>query len=790
MKTSAFFTEGGTSMHTVDLGQSPQGDWSFATTKRTIFALLALSLLFAHFPVSESQAAKCAAPSSTKSKCLSAKYKTARDLVSGTLKCDATALREGVAIDLDCDQKTTSKFDAKWNKAEEKGDCLTTGDEDAVESRARNAIENIQNQLGFGGPSKCSATKYKAAAVLALAKAQCYSKAAAKGVVVNATCLAGKDTKFAKKWEKAEDGDDCLTNGDAAAIQAIVDGWIDDLTGALEPTPPVVIHIDRDPIVYTQGQEVTRDIEVHTTGALQATLEVMAADIDPARVDPNNLPFQGTFPIDLTGAGVNTTAIAFTPTLSGAYAIIARVNQSSGASCPTVERAQESVRISVRASDLPSGIPENILRPDVSTVDVPAMKISLDAIVGTGQTTTLTFGPYQVLNVTISSSAATGSVIGGIVPPGLQGGSFYQGQIVQNGTPIPGSLVVLTTWDATLHGMIRQPDPTDPSLQNTLWVEPLGAFTAAARNGATVSSHVAYLHSETTPPLELDEAHHNEVAEDQQMLSDALTGLSPSPNSLRTASLQAPRGSLDPDVYFGLADIYEHFVSDARSQQRLALFNQWNAILHSEFQNITPEIDPFPISVLSVQINSWNTLPTAGYGDNCSDNLDTFATDSGTTGPSAKTQRLTILFTDKGTDCGGIGKLGQGTATAWPSLTRDIFPGNYNVVILGQEIGHNLDYHTEWICTEITNGKCTRRLTRDVFGDGSSREAPTDDHLDVSEAWVEGFLPFFSFLSSKHCTIMRGSYDNCKTPEPRYHRNEGVVLRHLAEGIIRTFIRD
>jgi hypothetical protein len=37
---------------------------------------------------------------------------------------------------------------------------------------------------------------------------------------------------------------------------------------------------------------------------------------------------------------------------------------------------------------------------------------------------------------------------------------------------------------------------------------------------------------------------------------------------------------------------------------------------------------------------------------------------------------------------------------------------------------------------------------------------------------------------------MRGSYDNCNNPEARYHRNETRVLRHLAEGIIRTFIRD
>jgi hypothetical protein len=775
-------------VYAVNLRQSQQGGWSFPTTKRIAVAFLAFFLLLAHFPVSESQAAKCADPSSTKSKCLSGKYKTTRALVSSTLKCGATAVRGGEAVDPECEQKTTNRFDAQWSKAEAKGDCLTTEDEDAVESRARNALENIQNQLGFGGPSKCSATKYKAVAALALTKAQCYAKAAAKGVVVNGTCLAGKNTKFASKWEKAENGDDCLTNADAAAIQAIVDGWLHDLTGALEPTPPVVIHIDRDPIVYTQGQQVARDIEVHTTGALQAALEVTAADIDPARVDPNNLPFQGTFPINLTGAGAHTSSIAFTPTPSGAYAIFARVSQSSGVSCPTVERAQDSVRISVRPSDLPTGIAENILRPEVVSVDVPAMKISLDPIVGSGQTTTLVFGSHQVLNVTISSASATGSGIGGTVPPALQGGSLYQGQIVQNGTPIPGSLVVLTTWNATLYGMVRQPDPTDPSLQNTLWVEPLGVPMAAARNGVDGSSHVAYLHSETTPPVELDEAHHTEVGEDQQMLSGTLTGGSLSRNSLRAASPQEPRGILDPDVYFGLADVYEHFVSDARSQQRLALFNQWNAILRSEFQNITPEIDPFPISVIGVLVNSWNTLPTAGYGSNCSENLKKFALDSGTSG---KSQRLNILFTDKGTDCGGIGKLGQGAATAWPSLTRDIFPGNWNVVILGQEVGHNLDYHTQWSCIETNaDDECIQRMTTDDLGGGSIGIAVEDDHLDVSEAWQVGFLPFFSFLSSKHCTIMRGSYDNCKTPEPRYHRNETRVLRHLAEGIIRTFIRD
>ena len=481
--------------------------------------------------------------------------------------------------------------------------------------------------------------------------------------------------------------------------------------------------------MYTQGQQVTRDIEVHTTGALQAILEVTVADIDPARVDPDNLPFQGTFPINLTGAGAHTSPIAFTPTLSGAYAIVARVSQSSGASCPTFERAQESVRISVRPSDLPSGIPENILRPEVIAVDLPAMKISLDAIVGTGQTTTLTFGPLRGVERDYKLSSRHGIRHRWDSAASAAGGELLSGQIVQNGMPIPGSLVVLTTWDATLHGMIRQPDPTDPSLQNTLWVEPLGVAFAAAQNGAAVGSHVAYLHSETTPPVELDEAHHSEVAEDQT-LPDALTGLSPSPNSLRTASLQGPRGNLDPDVYFGLADIYEHFVSDARSQQRLALFNHWNAILRSEFQNITPQLDPFPISVIGVLINSWNILPTAGYGDSCDSNLNTFFLDSGTLGPSEVTTAHHSFYKHRNS-CGGIGTLGQGTATAWPSLTRDVFSSNLNVVILGQEIGHNLDYHT--------NGAVVRRTPMANVSNGRPRmflETAPPCSLYMTTTWM------------------------------------------------------
>jgi hypothetical protein len=109
-----------------------------------------------------------------------------------------------------------------------------------------------------------------------------------------------------------------------------------------------------------------------------------------------------------------------------------------------------------------------------------------------------------------------------------------------------------------------------------------------------------------------------------------------------------------------------------------------------------------------------------------------------------------------------------------------------------QKATDKFDYHSEWGCVETdSQGRCTQRTTTDFLGDGSIIIALEDDHLDVSEAWrPAAFLPFLAFLSPKNCTIMRGSYDNCNNPEARYHRNETRVLRHLAEGIIRTFIRD
>jgi hypothetical protein len=656
----------------------------------------------------------------------------------------------------------------QWDRAEVKEDCLTLADREKVESRGNSAVDNIQNQLGLVGPSTCAATKYRAAAALATGKAKCFSTAATRGVVVDAACLAREDAEFARSWQRAEERGGCLTTGDLAAIKAIVDGWIDDVAKALEPTPPVVIHIDRDPVVYTLGQQVTRDIEVHTTGALQGTLKVTAFDVDPARVDPNDLPFQGTFPINFSAADAQTSSIAFTPAVSGAYAIVAQVVQPTGASCPVVDRAQATTLLSVRPATLPAGIAENILRPDVSTVDVPAVKTSLDAAVGTGQGVTLTFGGHQV-TVTIGSKTATDSGIGGTVPAAVQGGSFYQGQIVRNGVPVPGSLMVIVGWGSSLYAMFRQPDPSDPSIEQTLWVEPLG------------TSHVAYLHSETIAPTELGEAHHH--------LPAAQAGLAraAAPTRAKSAAPSRP-AAVDPDVYFGIADIYEHVVDNARTQQRLSLFLTWQAILRSEFQNVTPAIDPFPISVTTVFINSWNTLSSVGYGSSCDDNLDKFATDSGT---FAKSQRLNILFTDKGSGCGGIAKLGQGTGTSWPSLNRDVYSFNYNTVVLGQEIGHNLDHHEEWTCNESVNGSCVEWMTTDSLGGGAIGIAIEDPHLDVSETWrPAGFLALFSFASPKSCTIMRGSYDNCSSPEARYHRNETRVLRHLAEGIIRVFIRD
>jgi hypothetical protein len=88
-----------------------------------------------------------------------------------------------------------------------------------------------------GAQSRCAQLQFAAAGEAARRKAVCAARAAAFGAPVDAACLALADARLARRWARAVARGDCPTPADAAAAQAVVDGFLVALTEVLTPPP-------------------------------------------------------------------------------------------------------------------------------------------------------------------------------------------------------------------------------------------------------------------------------------------------------------------------------------------------------------------------------------------------------------------------------------------------------------------------------------------------------------------------------------------------------------------------
>src|SRR5262245_48985317 len=81
--------------------------------------------------------------------------------------------------------------------------------------------------------AKCLSAKLKAAAKQEVVKVGCHAKAAKKQTPLDAACLAKAGAAFAKAVGKAESKPGCASVGDAAALEPLVDEFVDAVVGAL-----------------------------------------------------------------------------------------------------------------------------------------------------------------------------------------------------------------------------------------------------------------------------------------------------------------------------------------------------------------------------------------------------------------------------------------------------------------------------------------------------------------------------------------------------------------------------
>jgi hypothetical protein len=160
--------------------------------------------------------------------------------VSDKLKCFATAAGKAVPVDTACLAKAEATFVNAFAKAEAKGGCPTTSDAASVESLVDDCVNAVQTALGTAlAKNPCLKAKLTAAAKKAASKIACSATAASKGRTADPICIAKVEATFAKNFPKKEAKGGCVTTGDVASVETIVDSQcVAPLVGAL-PLPTV-----------------------------------------------------------------------------------------------------------------------------------------------------------------------------------------------------------------------------------------------------------------------------------------------------------------------------------------------------------------------------------------------------------------------------------------------------------------------------------------------------------------------------------------------------------------------
>jgi hypothetical protein len=88
-------------------------------------------------------AAEPAAAQSAASRCTSQKYKAAGQYARALARCRAQAVAKGVLVHPDCLTKALAKLEKAFAKAEQKGDCLATGDLDWATSQSQDYVGTL-----------------------------------------------------------------------------------------------------------------------------------------------------------------------------------------------------------------------------------------------------------------------------------------------------------------------------------------------------------------------------------------------------------------------------------------------------------------------------------------------------------------------------------------------------------------------------------------------------------------------------------------------------------------------
>jgi len=261
-------------------------------------------------------------------KCEASKTKCASKKAAGLLKCHAKAEKSGTVVDPACTSKVMDKFDDPTTgciaKVEAKGGCVVTGATATLEATIDTfVVTDIVPALDpfFPGPipggNLCSSKKKGCVAKKVKGLLKCYAKAEKKSLAIDPACLQKAMDKFdggstpAKGcFAKREAIGSCLTVGDTAAIEAVVDVFVEDAVCQIDPAScPTTTSTTTTSTTSTTVGSVCGNLIVEPGEDCETDPDCAVGEICTAACDcvPNNCPDV----IELTmhaGTGVLSTA--------------------------------------------------------------------------------------------------------------------------------------------------------------------------------------------------------------------------------------------------------------------------------------------------------------------------------------------------------------------------------------------------------------------------------------------------------------------------------------------------
>lgn len=172
------------------------------------------------------------------SRCATAKAKATGKYTSDRLRCQARAVKKGVAGDPVCDARATAKWGAVFAKAEARyDDCPSPGDAQAIGAQVDAFVAGVIAMTPDGGTPggrRCAAGKMTAAGANAASQLGCHAKAILLATVPSAACLDKAEAKCEAVCTHFDTSGTCAVTGDARDIGGMAGTFAAHVASSLE----------------------------------------------------------------------------------------------------------------------------------------------------------------------------------------------------------------------------------------------------------------------------------------------------------------------------------------------------------------------------------------------------------------------------------------------------------------------------------------------------------------------------------------------------------------------------